>query len=907
MGDSHEGEGWAQLKRRFVVSLWAALLPVSWARANPEALPVSEDRPAWLHSSWITSPVEVPEDDFVRSWRDAALLDFASQDAQASPAELAADYAKARGDLAQARSPAVFGKTFRVDQPVESAVLRISGLGYFHARINGAAVDDSALAPNFTQFAVEARYLTFDVSRFLQPGENRIEVTVAQGRLRELPGRYPEYIYRETPLLRAELSICHPGEVVTEFGTDRSWQAGTGQIRQAGFWVGEAYDATAETGGWQSAEIVNDFAPAMCVDDLPPQRIVDELEPTAVTQPQPGVWVYDFGRMTAGKARVQLPARATATIRYAELLQRDLGTARAAMRNVQRVFVDKDKVSLYFSYNIYGPFLVYPPSTVRSNAGMICPQWRGSVPWLLVRQDKSNLAEWGFVDRVKVGAVPLDYHASFDYTGFRYVEITGLDRPLPAGAVKALEIHNDLPRTGWLRVGDPKLQAVADAAARSILLNAQGTYEGDTGAERGGGIASIAALEYPQAWYTFDNRGLAQKALEDAIIAIKEAGAPITVTLTQRGTKWAPAYLKGRDPSYLRIEACDAFYYSQTPLDLFRFYGEWKTGASILEDSAFYFECCLKQGFPLYPEKVFGDHADYTSDLDLDSGRRSTGVRPTDPVFANAAMVLWQGHDFLQAARQFGREDLIARVEPLLTRLRGEIVKRYFDPATERYAWKTSTHRMGANTLAIYSGLVGETEQATLVDEILEDIRLSNGHLTTGSRLTGPLLSLLARSGHIDEALRLTTRPEYPSPYAMLSVTGGTIAEAWGVPGLPAGANLLQAEGFSSAANWIYESLVGIAPTLEGPGFKRFRLAPVIPASIPFCSFHFASPHGPIETSWTQSAGSFTWQIEVPPGATAEATLPKRFQGGATTLNGQRTEKSNFELTTGSWKFAVNK
>jgi len=397
----------------------------AWAKQG--AVPGLPDTTAWKHSVWITSDVQVPMDDFTRSWQEAALLDFASQK-KAEPQELDAWYRHAHEDLATARSPVVFGKTFALDKPVTAATLRISGLGYFHARINGVEAGDFALAPNFTHYDAEARFLTLDVSKLLRAGENRIEVTVAHGRLRELPGRMAKYIYRETPVLRAELSITHPKGGVTKIGTDPSWQAGFGPVRQAGFWVGEAYDATAKPGGWQPAEVAKNFAPAMHADDLPPQRIVRELDPVAVTQPQPGVWVYDFGRMTAGKARVQVPPNASVTIRYANLLHGD---------------IDKQKVRQIS----HSPFIVYPSGTDRENPGMIRPMYRCTCPVVIMRKGKPSLMEWGYADCVRSVAAPLDYHATFDYTGYRYVEITGLDKQLPVGAVKALEICNDLPRT----------------------------------------------------------------------------------------------------------------------------------------------------------------------------------------------------------------------------------------------------------------------------------------------------------------------------------------------------------------------------------------------------------------------------------------------------------------------------
>jgi alpha-L-rhamnosidase len=833
-------------------SQWRCLLWLFVATSAPVTASAPPGTGLWGGSQWITSDQCAPRDEIVAAWEQAALLSLQAQQPSTSPENLAEWKKTASARLAEARSPVVFHKTFSVARPVRSAELHICGLGYFQALVNGAAAGDHARAPNLSHYDTEARFLTIDVSRQIHQGDNSLELTVAPGRLHEVPGHFAgDQPYSKTPLLRAVLTLRYTDGGTERIATDSSWLAGVGPIRRAAFWVGEVYDAGAARPEWSPVSRAAEWNPTMVPDSLPPQRVVRELHPVAVSEPQPGVWVYDFGEMTVGKARLRLPPNTRATVRYAELKVRDLKS------------VDRPA-------SPHAPFLEYPPGTDVDHPDMIRPKARGSVSMQIKRKGQRNQLQAGFVDLVQSADSPLDWSGSFDYLGFRYVEITGPAQPLPKGAVTALEIHNDVATTGRLTIAHPALQAVANAAARSILLNTQGTYEDNPGAERMGANSNIAALSYPHAWYAFDNRALARKALEDSITAARLAGAPTTVTLTRRHVKGIPEVLAGREPKFAPITVIDAFHYGQTPLDTLRFYGDRETAAAALDHSAFYFESLLATGYPR-STKV-GDHLDYTAVLDLEN--LPADLRPTSTDFVVGASALWQGNQFLEAAQQLGRDDLVRRVQPLLHQLREEIQRRHFEPDTGRFAWKTSASRMGANTLALVAGLVPDAERKAWIDEIVEDIRRHNNHLTTGSRLTGPLLSILAREGHIDEAIRLTTSGAYPSPFAMLSLTGGTLSESWGQPGLPAGASFVQAEGLAAAANWLYEALVGISPNTEAPGFRRFSLAPAIPASVPSCSFAFDSPHGRIESSWKQSNEGFQWEIRVPEGATAEIKLP---------------------------------
>ena len=100
--------------------------------------------------------------------------------------------------------------------------------------------------------------------------------------------------------------------------TDANWQT-----EPSGFYHSELYDGVSmdfsrdRYVGWTQAGFPDDLwheraavihpAPVKIVaQDFPPIRVERTLEPKAVTEPKPGVFVYDFGQNFSGVARVIL-------------------------------------------------------------------------------------------------------------------------------------------------------------------------------------------------------------------------------------------------------------------------------------------------------------------------------------------------------------------------------------------------------------------------------------------------------------------------------------------------------------------------------------------------------------------------------------------------------------------------
>jgi alpha-L-rhamnosidase len=120
------------------------------------------------------------------------------------------------------------------------------GPGAYDLRLNGRAVDDRILAPEWTEAGKRIQYQVYDVTKLVQPDENMLAALVADGwyiGMHALKGRRRALIVR----LHLEYADGRRDAVVS----DGSWQATLdGPLRHADLFDGERYDARAEQPGW---------------------------------------------------------------------------------------------------------------------------------------------------------------------------------------------------------------------------------------------------------------------------------------------------------------------------------------------------------------------------------------------------------------------------------------------------------------------------------------------------------------------------------------------------------------------------------------------------------------------------------------------------------------------------------
>ncbi len=229
-------------------------------------------------------------------------------------------------------------KPFTLDKPVRRARLYATALGVYELHLNGTRVGDHILAPGWTNYRRRVMYQTYDVTDMLTTGENVIGAILGDGwYIGELGWRLQRNNFGDPPArLLLQLEVEFDDDSVQRIVSDGLWRGTTnGPIRYSGLYAGELYDARMEMpgwdrvgfadDGWQPVEVFADTGIARNAQMDPPIRITQELKPVSVSEPAPGVYVFDLGQNMVGfcRLRVSAPAGTTIQLRHAEVLNPD--------------------------------------------------------------------------------------------------------------------------------------------------------------------------------------------------------------------------------------------------------------------------------------------------------------------------------------------------------------------------------------------------------------------------------------------------------------------------------------------------------------------------------------------------------------------------------------------------------
>jgi alpha-L-rhamnosidase len=135
---------------------------------------------------------------------------------------------------------------------------------------------------------------------------------------------------------------------------------------------------------------------------------------------------------------------------------------------------------------------------------------------------------------------------------------------------------------------------------------------------------------------------------------------------------------------------------------------------------------------------------------------------------------------------------------------------------------------------------------------------------------------VLTRHGCGELALALMHQDSYPSFGHLIQRGATTLWECWGeaMHDQTDGPRSLNHPMMGGFDNWFYNTLAGIQPDIEQPGFKHFFLKPHPIPGLDWVQAHHDCPHGRIVSNWQCADGRFEWEIVVPSGSTATVTLP---------------------------------
>ena len=227
-------------------------------------------------------------------------------------------------DWKAATKPApLFRAEFALDAKPVAATLRVCGLGFFEARLNGEKVGDHVLDPVVTQYDRRVRYVAHDVKARLRKGANALGVMLGNGWYNCHTAdawHFDKAVWRDHPKLFLQLDVRLQNGRTFRLCSGPGWRVAEGPVRFDGLRNGEFYDAREERPGWDAPGFDDSaWASAIIVPGpgglpeeqaAPACKVFETLAPVSVKTLRPGVAVYDFGQNIAGWTRLTAQAEA---------------------------------------------------------------------------------------------------------------------------------------------------------------------------------------------------------------------------------------------------------------------------------------------------------------------------------------------------------------------------------------------------------------------------------------------------------------------------------------------------------------------------------------------------------------------------------------------------------------------
>lgn len=401
----------------------------------------------------------------------------------------------------------LFRKPFQVSKPVQWACVHVCGLGYHEIYLNGSKVGDHLMDPPATRFDKRALYVTHDVTDRIQPGENAMGVMLGHGWY-DMHARdewdFDAAPWRDTPRLLAQLHVLYADGTTEDWVSDASWKTAPGPVQFDCIRNGEYYDARAEKPGWNTAAYSDgDWSPATLTTApkgtlralmAPSAKLTQTIKPVSVTEPKPGIFVFDMGQNMTGWTQLTVsgPAGAVVTLRYDERITAD------GMLDAQNAI-----------YAHSGEF----------------------------QTDRYTL---------KGGGVET-WEPRFVYSGFQYVQMEGFPGTPTLESLLGRVVHIDLPPTGEFACSNDLLNRIARNAQWSYLSNYVG-YPTDCPHREKNGWTGDAHLAAEQALYTFQPAAAYTKWMNDFKDEQRDNGELPGIVPTSGwgygiGPSWDSAYL----------------------------------------------------------------------------------------------------------------------------------------------------------------------------------------------------------------------------------------------------------------------------------------------------------------------------------------------------------------------------
>ncbi|MEA4917822.1 family 78 glycoside hydrolase catalytic domain [Proteiniphilum sp.] len=360
----------------------------------------------------------------------------------------------------QKKSMPLLRTTFKAKKAtITDARLYITTRGIYEVYMNGKKVGDDYFNPGLTQYNKHHLYQTYDITDYVKADDNALGIAMGEGWWSGAI-TYMGYLWNlfgDRQSLLAKLVVSYgDGTKETIVSNSDTWSYfDNGPIIYSSFFQGEVYDARKESliEGWTEASynasdwkkavevnqekaIIEDKAIEMgrmpAVNDFSHMKLIGqygqtvkkikELTAISMEEVRPGVYLYDMGQNMAGIPRITLQGEEPGSeikLRFAEVKYPDL------------------------------------------------PEFKENVGMIMLENIRGAMAQDIYITKGGNETIL----PRFTFHGYRFIEITGIDKPLPLEAVKGDVLSSIHELTSGYETSNAKVNKLWENITWSTFAN----------------------------------------------------------------------------------------------------------------------------------------------------------------------------------------------------------------------------------------------------------------------------------------------------------------------------------------------------------------------------------------------------------------------------------------------------
>lgn len=454
------------------------------------------------------------------------------------------------------------------------------------------------------------------------------------------------------------------------------------------------------------------------------------------------------------------------------------------------------------------------------------------------------------------GGVNESWTPRFSYYGFRYamVEVesanTWDDHALK---IKLLHTRNSSPTVGAFECSNPLFNQIDELINWGIKSNMASVATDCPHREKLGWLEQTHLIG-SSLKYNYDILNLYNKVIDDMIEGQLPNGLVPDIV-----------------PEYVPFEGG------------FRDSPEWGSASIIIPWYLYHWygdASVLKKAYPMMKRYLayLGTKADQhilTHGLGdwFDLGPKDPGVSQLTPIALTATATYFYDAKLLsEIAAAIGEQGDASKYTELAGAIKTAFNNKFLNEKTGVYATGSQT----SYAMPLYMGLVDESLQSKVFQNLRDSILASNKALTAGDVGYRYLLRALEANGGSQLIYEMNNRDDVPGYGYQIKHGATALTESW--PALKYVSNNHMMLGH--LMEWLYSGLAGIQQQEGDFGFKRIRIEPELVDGMDWVNASYQSINGEVKVHWKKAENDVNLTVTIPANTTAQVLLPVKDLSG---------------------------